>query len=919
MDAEDLSGKTGVVCDDLSSEQIAAARPQTTGLPQNNADNSEIISPSTINKQLTMWSHENGEQKQDYIRDQREINNPTNHCNESSQHLAGTTPLVTDSADVFQTKAASTPQPNRSPGHTSSSFADKLSSEYFNSIKNFVGNNATKFFESNSDVWQEWMKSYYPLIQTHANNSSLVNEYMKEILNSWNSLVQDRSNGSSLFYPSFHYGDNASKKSPLSNTSALNVPTSGTSQIKTENLSESSSLSLLHVSKQSHDSPTLSDPSAKTDDVKQELNCPTERVSPVVSTKSKEGRQLDEYQTALKRSSTLSPAHFTSSQQAISPARSASKYSNAYAFSSATSTLSSQAAGYDRNSQLLSNPYAAYSQWPTPWLGYHTPGLSAFTGQLPYPSFSTTSMISQELSKSFRKSSLHNEKNNVVEMVSSSSSNPVSLGEDSNAYLDTQSKSRKKRLEPPSANPKLSDQTNNLLEACKRRYNLPYMPYSPYWLGAGLSFNPALPSAYANVNSKKNSPKMFYPSDMMQFSAMANTSAVSPSGEPSSYSPNSPYKHGHRLPSSVRKLLGSRRSRTREPAFDSVHAAIVREAKEQSKGVDPENMYIQCPICQKRIKRLYHFQRHMRIHTGEKSHQCPCCQYKSVRKDNLKSHMKTHEKQNLEGGRKGGKATHQNSNVSGEKSRSGSSGSSSKSATPNVANDNSQNHGLNLTVQSTRQDILSRNSSSSSSVSQRSEPTSYHISENSNYNPLFKYESSPKQSPLVSQSYSDDTHAAFHGAKSKSEPIDHRQENVSFPGATQTQSRPNSEPITDIRNGSKKRDSVSATSLTGSSEAASKRRRLSRGSPISESDTAMNLTNINNNNDANKNENMCNTVTPFSLPFFVNQNFPSNLVAAKSESAGDSKRKSEHHNGAVTKEMVLSQKIQNRYKMNMMY
>ncbi|XP_078494282.1 uncharacterized protein LOC104266396 [Ciona intestinalis] len=100
------------------------------------------------------------------------------------------------------------------------------------------------------------------------------------------------------------------------------------------------------------------------------------------------------------------------------------------------------------------------------------------------------------------------------------------------------------------------------------------------------------------------------------------------------------------------KLPNSRRSRTRGPPIDSVHAAIVREAKEQFKGLDPENMYIQCPICQKRIKRLYHFQRHMRIHTGEKTHQCPCCQYKSVRKDNLKSHMKTHEKQTIENGRR---------------------------------------------------------------------------------------------------------------------------------------------------------------------------------------------------------------------------------------------------------------------------
>lgn len=80
----------------------------------------------------------------------------------------------------------------------------------------------------------------------------------------------------------------------------------------------------------------------------------------------------------------------------------------------------------------------------------------------------------------------------------------------------------------------------------------------------------------------------------------------------------------------------------------SLSASIVREAKNQLKGLDPENMYIECPLCHKRIKRLYHFQRHMRIHSGEKSHQCPYCPYRSVRKDNLKSHLKTHEKHAME-------------------------------------------------------------------------------------------------------------------------------------------------------------------------------------------------------------------------------------------------------------------------------
>ncbi|MEL6741121.1 MAG: C2H2-type zinc finger protein [Planctomycetota bacterium] len=76
----------------------------------------------------------------------------------------------------------------------------------------------------------------------------------------------------------------------------------------------------------------------------------------------------------------------------------------------------------------------------------------------------------------------------------------------------------------------------------------------------------------------------------------------------------------------------------------SMGASIVNNVKERMRGRDPENMYIQCQICGKRIKRLYHFHRHMRIHTGDKTHQCPYCNYKSVRKDNLKSHMKTHEK-----------------------------------------------------------------------------------------------------------------------------------------------------------------------------------------------------------------------------------------------------------------------------------
>jgi DNA-directed RNA polymerase subunit RPC12/RpoP len=102
------------------------------------------------------------------------------------------------------------------------------------------------------------------------------------------------------------------------------------------------------------------------------------------------------------------------------------------------------------------------------------------------------------------------------------------------------------------------------------------------------------------------------------------------------------------------RMQAQRHQHTQEHRISSrgqamkLSSSIVREARNQMKGLDPENMYIECPLCHKRIKRLYHFQRHMRIHSGEKSHQCPYCPYKSVRKDNLKSHLKTHEKHALE-------------------------------------------------------------------------------------------------------------------------------------------------------------------------------------------------------------------------------------------------------------------------------
>ena len=63
----------------------------------------------------------------------------------------------------------------------------------------------------------------------------------------------------------------------------------------------------------------------------------------------------------------------------------------------------------------------------------------------------------------------------------------------------------------------------------------------------------------------------------------------------------------------VRALQTQQASATVNARRISLSASIIREAKNQLKGLDPENMYIECPICHKRIKRLYHFQRHMRF------------------------------------------------------------------------------------------------------------------------------------------------------------------------------------------------------------------------------------------------------------------------------------------------------------------
>lgn len=160
---------------------------------------------------------------------------------------------------------------------------------------------------------------------------------------------------------------------------------------------------------------------------------------------------------------------------------------------------------------------------------------------------------------------------------------------------------------------------------------IPQHPYYNPWSFMYPTYHPALPSLAPNPFLQQ------YPKDSL-CSKPQNTL-------PHRVSPHTPEQNP------AKKTAPRSKCHSSNP-IDSFHAAIVREAKEMNKGTDPENMYIECPICHKRIKRLYHFQRHMRIHSGEKSHTCPFCPYKSVRKDNLKSHMKTHEKSKYDGSRR---------------------------------------------------------------------------------------------------------------------------------------------------------------------------------------------------------------------------------------------------------------------------
>lgn len=189
--------------------------------------------------------------------------------------------------------------------------------------------------------------------------------------------------------------------------------------------------------------------------------------------------------------------------------------------------------------------------------------------------------------------------------------------------------------------PKRSSEVSPITYGAHSPFNIPFkdmssLPTQTYF-NPWSAIYPPLPGFLNMAPNHLSTNDRMNPVTIPKCSSGSSVSSSSPSRPSSSHSaPNRSNING--------KHSNSRSKSQSNSSMDSIHAAIVRRAKEMNKGMDPENMYIECPICHKRIKRLYHFQRHMRIHSGEKSHECPYCPYKSVRKDNLKSHMKTHEK-----------------------------------------------------------------------------------------------------------------------------------------------------------------------------------------------------------------------------------------------------------------------------------
>ena len=695
-------------------------------------------------------------------------------------------------------------------------------SNYFNTLQ-FLSENGT---QKNFAAWKSWLSSLESPYQTNnfalAQNSSLVNDYLKQFTDYWNSILHHDLKSSSFYLNSLVNQEDL--KSNLSDSTIYSK------DLDTGSCLEQRSPSNTVDEKTIIRNPSTSSSFASSSGISSERQDLGNNCSPVFPENS--GLKKSNENGERKSNRHKEYDSFNQSKQAQSQSND----------SSTENPVSKSHKCYDSNE-------SSYGTWSNPaWSYYSSPHYSDYS---PHSLYSLPSRGSREV---LRKSSSSSDKSASVEEKLSpfNQCTPAMYNGDQYSY-----QSPRQKHSDCNSYQKKSEATSTAMEAFQRQCNLPYMPlYNSLWYGSQLPFNPSLPYPYGSILNA------FSP-DIASLGALAGSNGMSSLKESTGYLSSLPYKRDGSMSfsPSMEKMLSSRRTRARGFAFDNFHAEIVKKAKEQSKGVDPENMYIQCPICQKRIKRLYHFQRHMRIHTGEKTHQCPNCQYKSVRKDNLKSHMKTHEKQNLEIGRKGGKASfriNSNSDMASEisQSRTLESSADSNCANEKKFNDMTQDNGLDLTA---------RNKDASKTKNSISPPE---INEFRQYSNLINNTYAMPESAWAQMARKNLTGASpchLNGnainVKVEDELQKHRSKYDSLTGMFDVYGRPNYEVTSDVLK--KHGDFLKRGMEVGQDKLSNKRLKVVDSAQDSGASSSKVINNLNNNNDSDDHYSM---ETQFSLP-----------------------------------------------------
>ena len=76
---------------------------------------------------------------------------------------------------------------------------------------------------------------------------------------------------------------------------------------------------------------------------------------------------------------------------------------------------------------------------------------------------------------------------------------------------------------------------------------------------------------------------------------------------------------------------------------DTDKSCLITEKKVNSKSQLKKDF--KCDICDVKLATLFNLEKHIKIHTGERSFQCDYCEKKFARKSNLNEHLKVHTRE----------------------------------------------------------------------------------------------------------------------------------------------------------------------------------------------------------------------------------------------------------------------------------